>query len=125
MFRAMFASLRSHGARLAMTALAVALGTGLMAGSFVFTATLTHSVDSLFAQAAAGTDVQVRRVGRPAQGGHERRGQRLAVPAEQDGPAADGAVGGGHVRQCPDRREHRCRNRLRRGAARALDRAGR
>src|SRR5207302_327082 len=57
-----FASLRSHGVRLAMTALAVAPGTGLMAGSFVFTATLTHSLDSLFAQAATGTDVEVRHV---------------------------------------------------------------
>ena len=30
--------------------------TGLMAGSFVFTATLTHSLDSLVAQALSSTD---------------------------------------------------------------------
>src|SRR5215472_12604434 len=62
MFRAMFAGLRAHRVRLAMTALAVALGTGLMCGSFVFTASLTHSLDSLFAQSTAGTDVEVRHV---------------------------------------------------------------
>src|SRR6516225_6046089 len=55
MFRALFANLRTHGVRLAMTALAVALGTGLMCGSFVFTASLTHSLDSLFAKSTAGT----------------------------------------------------------------------
>ena len=60
MRRTVFASLRSHRVRLAMTALAVALGTGLMCGSFVFTASLTHSLDALFAQASAGTDVEVR-----------------------------------------------------------------
>jgi putative ABC transport system permease protein len=60
MFRALLASLRTHRVRLAMTALAVALGTGLMCGSFVFTASLTHSLDSLFARASAGIDVEVR-----------------------------------------------------------------
>ena len=60
MFRVLFASLRTHRVRLVMTALAVALGTGLMCGSFVFTASLTHSLDSLFAQATAGTDVEVQ-----------------------------------------------------------------
>jgi len=62
MFRALFANLRTHRVRLAMTALAVALGTGLMCGSFMFTASLTHSLDSLFAQSTAGTDVEVRHV---------------------------------------------------------------
>src|SRR5262250_1156421 len=65
MLRALFATLRTHGVRLAMTALAVALGTGLMCGSFVFTASLTHSLDSLFAQATAGTDVEVRHASPP------------------------------------------------------------
>jgi putative ABC transport system permease protein len=46
--------------RLALTALVIVLGTGFMAGSFVFTATLTHSLDSLFAQSASGTDVIVQ-----------------------------------------------------------------
>src|SRR5262249_5372818 len=39
---------------------AIALGTGFMAGTFVFTSSLTHSLDSLFAQAATGTDVIVQ-----------------------------------------------------------------
>ena len=102
MFRAMFASLRSHGARLAMTALAVALGTGLMAGSFVFTATLTRSLDSLFAQAAAGTDVQVRHVSPPGavQGAGSAAAQPVPAPvlaavrALPDVSAADGTVSG-------------------------------
>jgi putative ABC transport system permease protein len=102
MLRTMFASLRSHGARLAMTALAVALGTGLMAGSFVFTATLTHSLDSLFAQAATGTDVQVRHVSPPGavQGAGSAAAQPVpasvlaAVRALPDVSAADGTVSG-------------------------------
>jgi putative ABC transport system permease protein len=60
MFKATFRSLLAHRVRLALTALAIALGTGFMAGSFVFTATLTHSLDSLFTQAATGTDVIVQ-----------------------------------------------------------------
>src|SRR5258706_7418869 len=60
MFGATFRSLLAHRVRLALTALAIALGTGFMAGSFVFTATLTHSLDSLFAESATGTDVVVQ-----------------------------------------------------------------
>jgi putative ABC transport system permease protein len=59
-FKANLRGLLAHRARLTLTALAIALGTGFMAGSFVFTATLTHSLDSLFAQAATGTDVIVQ-----------------------------------------------------------------
>lgn len=59
MFAVTFRSLLAHRVRLALTALAIALGTGLMAGSFVFTATLSHSLDALFAQATTGTDVIV------------------------------------------------------------------
>ena len=96
------ASLRSHWVRLAMTALAVALGTGLMCGSFVFTASLTHSLDSLFAQASAGTDVEVRHMSPAAavQGAGSASAQ--PVPASVLAPiralpdvlAADGAVSG-------------------------------
>jgi putative ABC transport system permease protein len=97
-----FASLRSHWARLAMTALAVALGTGLMCGSFVFTATLTRSLDALFAQASTGTDVEVRHVS-PA-GALQGAGSASAQPvptsllapirALPDVAAADGTVSG-------------------------------
>src|SRR6516165_12077223 len=102
MLRTMFAGLRRHTGRLAMTALAVALGTGLMAGSFVFTATLTRSLDSLFAQATAGTDVQVRHVSPPGavQGAGSATAQPVpasvlpAVRALPDVSAADGTVSG-------------------------------
>jgi putative ABC transport system permease protein len=60
MLRAMFRSLIAHGVRLAMTALTIALGVGFMSGSFVFTASLTHSLDSLISQASTGTDVVVQ-----------------------------------------------------------------
>lgn len=62
MFKATFRGLLAHRVRLALTALAIALGTAFMGGSFVFTATLTHSLDSLFNQAANGTDVIVQHV---------------------------------------------------------------
>ena len=59
MFRTLFRSMLAHRLRLALTALAIALGVAFMSGSFVFTATLTHSLDALFAQASTGTDVAV------------------------------------------------------------------
>jgi putative ABC transport system permease protein len=59
MFRALFRSLLAHRLRLVLTGLAIALGVAFMSGSFVFSATLSHSLDSLFAQASTGTDVQV------------------------------------------------------------------
>jgi putative ABC transport system permease protein len=60
MFRAMLRGLLARRVRLALTALAIALGVGFMAGSFVFTATLTRSLDSLITQASSGTDVVVQ-----------------------------------------------------------------
>src|SRR5258705_7456057 len=60
MFCAMFRGLVTQRVRLAMTALAIALGVAFMAGSFVFTATLTHSLESLISQASTGTDVIVK-----------------------------------------------------------------
>src|SRR6202040_3924566 len=102
MFRAMLQSLLAHRLRLAMTALAVALGTGFMCGSFVFTASLTHSLDALFTQASAGTDVEVRHVS-PA-GALQGAGSAAAQPlpasvlapirALPDVAAADGTVSG-------------------------------
>src|SRR5215469_16634390 len=102
MFRALFASLRTHWVRLAMTALAVALGTGLMCGSFVFTASLTRSLDSLFAQATAGIDVEVRHASPP--GAVQGAGSAAAQPIPAsilatirrlpDTSAADGTISG-------------------------------
>jgi len=56
---ALFRSMLAHRLRLALTGLAIALGVAFMAGSFVFSATLARSLDTLFTQASAGTDVEV------------------------------------------------------------------
>src|SRR5215469_11634981 len=102
MFAATFRSLLAHRVRLALTALVIVLGTGFMAGSFVFTATLTHSLDSLFAQSASGTDVIVQHAApRGARFGAGSGGARpvpagiLAVIRRLPGvAAADGVVSG-------------------------------
>ena len=57
---ALFRSMLTHRLRLVLTGLAIALGVAFMSGSFVFSATLTRGLDSLFAQASMGTDVEVR-----------------------------------------------------------------
>jgi putative ABC transport system permease protein len=59
MFRALFRSMLVHRLRLILTGFAIALGVAFMSGSFVFSSTLSASLDSLFAQASTGTDVQV------------------------------------------------------------------
>ncbi|MBV9203862.1 MAG: ABC transporter permease [Actinobacteria bacterium] len=59
---ALFRAMLAHRLRLVLTGLAIALGVAFMAGSFIFSATLTRSLDSLFTQASMGTDVQVRHV---------------------------------------------------------------
>ena len=102
MFAATFRSLLAHRVRLALTALVIVLGTGFMAGSFVFTATLTHSLDSLFAQSASGTDVIVQHTApRGARFGAGSGGTRpvpasiLAAIRRLPGvAAADGVVSG-------------------------------
>ena len=81
MFAATFRSLLAHRVRLALTALAIVLGTGFMAGSFVFTATLTRSLDSLFSQAATGTDVIVQHVALAGAGFGAGSGATRPLPA--------------------------------------------
>src|SRR6266566_5683730 len=81
MFRAMLAGMLAHRVRLAMTALAIALGTGFMSGSFVFTATLTHSLGSLFSQASAGTDVEVQHAAPPGAVQGAGSGASQPIPA--------------------------------------------
>ena len=81
MFTATLRGLLAHRVRLILTALAIALGTGFMAGTLVFTSSLTHSLDSLFAQAATGTDVIVQHAApRGAGVGAGSGGSRL-IPA--------------------------------------------
>ena len=81
MFAATFRSLLAHRVRLALTALAIVLGTGFMAGSFVFTATLTRSLDSLLAESATGTDVVVQHTAPPGAGVGAGSGGTRPLPA--------------------------------------------
>lgn len=60
MWRATWKGLAGHTLRMALTATAILLGVGLVAGSFVFTDTLGKVFDDLFADSFSGIDVQVR-----------------------------------------------------------------
>ncbi len=62
MWRATWKGLIGHKLRLILTALAIVLGTGFVAGSYVFTDTLDGAFSNLFSEAFAGTDVIVRPV---------------------------------------------------------------
>lgn len=61
-------NLAAHKVRLALTLLSVVLGTAFIAGSFVFTDTLQHTFDGIFANEAKGVDVRVSPKERQAQG---------------------------------------------------------
>ncbi|TSE02204.1 ABC transporter permease [Skermania sp. ID1734] len=52
-------NLAAHKVRLVLTLLSVVLGTAFIAGSFVFTDTLQHTFDGIFADQAKGVDVRV------------------------------------------------------------------
>ncbi|MFH5212237.1 ABC transporter permease [Antrihabitans spumae] len=52
-------NLAAHKVRLALTLLSVVLGTAFVAGSFVFTDTLSKTFDGLFSDIAVGVDVRV------------------------------------------------------------------
>ena len=60
MWRVTWKGLVGHRLRLVLTLLAIALGVGLVAGSYVFTDTLNRVFDDLFSESFAGIDVQVR-----------------------------------------------------------------
>jgi putative ABC transport system permease protein len=60
MLKATIRSLVAHKLRLALTAVAIVLGVGFMAGTFILTDTMKSSFDDVFAQTTAGIDVQVR-----------------------------------------------------------------
>src|SRR5215470_47981 len=60
MLSASLRNLLSHKVRLVLTALAIALGVAFMSGTFIFSATLQHDLDSLFRAVNAGTDVIVQ-----------------------------------------------------------------
>ena len=100
---ALFRSVLVHRLRLILTGLAVALGVAFMSGSFIFSATLTHSLDSLFAQASNGTDVEVMHsspggstitgsAAQPVPASVLARVQRVPGVAAADGQISDQAV---------------------------------
>lgn len=60
MWRATVKGLLGHKLRLALTVLAITIGVGFVAGSFVFTDTLSSVFDDLFSGTTAGTDVVVK-----------------------------------------------------------------
>ncbi|HSL25771.1 MAG TPA: ABC transporter permease [Acidimicrobiia bacterium] len=62
MWNTTWKGLIGHRLRFALTALAIALGVGLVAASFMFTDSLDQAFDDLFGASLAGFDVQVRPV---------------------------------------------------------------
>ncbi|HWD72069.1 MAG TPA: ABC transporter permease, partial [Actinomycetota bacterium] len=69
MLNATLKSLMAHKLRLALTALAVVLGVMFMAGTFVLTDTIKHSINGLVNQGTAGKNVIVRGISPFSSGG--------------------------------------------------------
>jgi len=59
-WRATIKGLLAHKLRLVLTALAVVLGVGFVAGTYVLTDTIDQTFDELFAEISGGVDVSVR-----------------------------------------------------------------
>jgi len=59
MFRVELKGLLARKLRLGLTAFAIALGVTLMAGTYIFTDTISASFDSIFSESSKGTDVTV------------------------------------------------------------------
>ncbi|MCA9346540.1 ABC transporter permease [Candidatus Saccharibacteria bacterium] len=64
MFKAALKSLRTHKLRMALTGFAVVLGVSFVAGTYMFTDSISSTFDGLFGNVYAGIDVTVR----PAKG---------------------------------------------------------
>jgi putative ABC transport system permease protein len=60
MFKTAMKSLFAHKVRFLLTAVAIVLGVGLVAGTFIFTDTINAQFDTLLDDIFAGTDVSVR-----------------------------------------------------------------
>jgi putative ABC transport system permease protein len=60
MLKATLKGVLAHKIRLFLTAMAVVLGVGFVAGTYVLTDTLNSTFDNLFEEVTAGTDVSVR-----------------------------------------------------------------
>ena len=105
MLRATLKSLFARKLRLILTALAVVLGVGMTAGSFILTDTALKSFDNLFGDVYKGTDVVVQGTTAFESSGQNNTGggsERQPIPASVlpkveavDGvAAADGSIGG-------------------------------
>ncbi len=83
MWRATIKGLLAHKVRLALTALAVVLGVGFVAGSYVLTDTMGHAFDGLFEQINTGVAVVVEGVPKfeTSGPGGDESGQAERVPA--------------------------------------------
>ncbi len=101
MWKLTIKNLKARKLRLAMTALAVVLGVGFVAGTFVLTDTMNSAFDNLFIDVNQGLDVIVR-----AESEFESQlgGSRQPVPDSLDsrGPA------GGRRGCCGRQRERLC-----------------
>jgi len=97
-WRATVKGLLAHKLRLALTALAVVLGVGFVAGTYVLTDTIDQTFEELFGEISARVDVSVRAASGFEGGGVGREAipeDLLATVAAVPGvAAADGSVGG-------------------------------
>ncbi|MEA2580634.1 MAG: putative transport system permease protein [Actinomycetota bacterium] len=86
MWRATVKSLLARKLRLALTAVAVVLGVGFMAGTLIITDTALDSFDGLFGDVYKGTDVvvQAKTAFTPDQGGPGGGGGQLGDPIPAD-----------------------------------------
>ncbi len=99
MWKTTIKGLVAHKLRMALTALAVILGVGFVAGTYVLTDTMTTTFNNLFSDVTAGTDFYVRAKNEfeSQQGGSRKPmdGTLLPAVANVAGVAiAAGSVGG-------------------------------
>ena len=98
MFRIAIKGILAHKLRLLTTALAVMLGVAFMAGTFVFTDTITQTFDNLFANVYKTTDAVVRAkaafTGPQMTGDQRGRIDASLLPAVQAVPGVATAEGG-------------------------------
>ncbi|HEX9342544.1 MAG TPA: FtsX-like permease family protein [Actinomycetota bacterium] len=99
MLKATLKGLAAHKLRMSLTALAIVLGVGFVAGTFVLTDTINKTFDNLFNQVTQGVDVAVRTNATfNAQGGQTRAPMPSSVLDQVKGvqgvAAAEGSVNG-------------------------------
>ena len=95
MFKVAIKSLLAHKVRFFLTAVAIVLGVGLAAGTFIFTDTIEAQFDDLLTDIYEGTDVSVRAVGGDYGAGTEPFPASVLadVTAVEGVMAVDGGVG--------------------------------